>query len=136
MAQANPVKAAFATAHCASVGVSPKTSSSARAAPSARPVDLVHLSRQSLGDRSLEREILALFRSQSCLYLDRLENASTADERKMAAHTILGSARGLGAWQVAAQASFIQDNYRKPCDTTALRSTLDEANRFIDELLS
>ena len=137
MATITPVRAAFATAHgssvrAAAVGVPPRKPACASAE---NPVDLVHLSRQSLGDRSLEMEILALFRSQSELYLDRLENATTIDERKMAAHTILGSARGLGAWRVASEAESLQDQCVRNCDVSALRKAVEEANVYISELL-
>ena len=40
--------------------------------PASRPVDLVHLSRYTLGDRALEREMLDLFCTQSAVYLERL----------------------------------------------------------------
>ena len=39
------------------------------------PVDLKHLSRYTLGERALEREILELFCSQSAIYLERLREA-------------------------------------------------------------
>ena len=105
--------------------------------PSAdNPVDLVHLSKQSLGDRSLEQEILELFRSQSVLFVDRLENATTEDERKMAAHTILGSARGLGAWQVAREAEILQQHCKIGCDLSSLKAAVKEANSYISELLN
>ena len=100
------------------------------------PVDLVHLSKQSLGNRSLEQEILALFKSQSVLYLDRLKHATTTYERKMAAHTILGSARGVGAWKVAAEAEQIQAHCAMVKDLTQLEIRVAEANDYITELLS
>ncbi len=105
-------------------------------ASSANPVDLVHLSRQSLGDRSLEREILSLFKSQSALYLDRLSNAKTSDERKLAAHTILGSARGIGAWIVAHEAKSIEANTAHLEDLTLLREAIENANAYIAEILA
>ena len=100
------------------------------------PVDLVHLSRQSLGDRSLEQEILQLFRSQSKLYLNRLESASSTDERKLAAHTVVGSARGLGAWKVAREAQKIELACNTKCDVSDLRNAINEANDYIEALLS
>lgn len=100
------------------------------------PVDLVHLSRQSLGDRSLENEILRLFHSQSQLYLNRLECATTAQERKFAAHTVVGSARGLGAWKVAKEAELVEKTCSGRCDVSALRTAIDEANAYIEALLS
>ena len=105
-------------------------------ASAGNPVDLVHLSKQSLGDRSLEQEILRMFQSQSQLYLDRLENAKTADERKLAAHTVVGSARGLGAWHVAREAELVEAACAQGCDITALRGAVEEANSYIEALLS
>ncbi len=104
-------------------------------ASAGNPVDLVHLSKQSLGDRSLELEILSLFVSQSKLYIDRMENASTLDERKMAVHTILGSARGLGAWRVAAQAELIQQQCAMNASLDAIKAAVEEANLYIEKLL-
>jgi hypothetical protein len=40
-----------------------------------RPIDLVHLARMTLGDRSLEREMLQLFVRQAAVLLDRMEAA-------------------------------------------------------------
>ena len=34
-----------------------------------RPIDLVHLARQTLGDRSLEQEVLRLFLTQMEVYM-------------------------------------------------------------------
>lgn len=100
------------------------------------PVDLVHLSRQSLGDRSLENEILRLFHSQSTLYLDRLANATTADERRFAAHTVVGSARGIGAWKVAEQAKAVEMASSRKCDISGLRIAIEDANSYIESLLN
>ena len=66
-----------------------------------RPVDLVHLSRHTLGDRALEREVLELFRTQSAVYLGRSSQAHTDREWKEAAHSLKGSAQAIGAWRTA-----------------------------------
>ena len=66
-----------------------------------RPVDLVHLARFTLGNRSLEREVLALFHTQCEIYLQRLKEAGEDKAWADAAHTIKGSARGIGAWHIA-----------------------------------
>ncbi|KAA5598140.1 Hpt domain-containing protein [Blastochloris sulfoviridis] len=78
----------------------PKTASTAD-----RPVDLVHLSRVTFGDRALEREVLGLFLRQSTIQLDRLKEARTAQAFGAAAHTLKGSAAGIGARHVAAVAA-------------------------------
>lgn len=100
-----------------------------------RPVDLVHLAKQSLGDRALELEILSLFRSQSALYLERLTNAKTPDDRKMAAHTILGSARGIGAWMVAEESEKIELSSNPAPELTGLAEAISEAQAYIDVIL-
>jgi len=69
-----------------------------------KPVDLVHLARQTMGDRDLEIEVLSIFLSNCDNYLDDYKNAANQNCRKHAAHRIKGSAQGLGAWDLAAQA--------------------------------
>ena len=63
-----------------------------------RPVDLVHLAKYTMGNRELELEVLTLFTKQSLIYLERLSNAADQQTWKEAAHTLKGSARGIGAW--------------------------------------
>src|ERR1700709_1159514 len=76
-------------------------------APVEQPVDLVHLSRMTLGDRDLEREVLQLFERQAAMLLERMPGAGPAHVAAMA-HTIKGSARGIGAWQVARYAETLE----------------------------
>ena len=71
-------------------------------APIDRPIDLEHLSRMTLGERSLEREVLQLFDRQAGMLMVRMEQSSAANIAA-AAHTLMGSARGIGAWSVARQ---------------------------------
>jgi HPt (histidine-containing phosphotransfer) domain-containing protein len=105
-----------------------------------RPVDLVHLSRYSLGDRELEREILQLFQNQVPLYLDRLRAASTVREWREAAHSVKGSAKGVGAWGLAKQAERaeqVADPSVAGAGTAliALERAWEEANSYLGELL-
>jgi len=67
----------------------------------ATAIDLAHLSRQTLGDRTLEREVLELFRRQARILLFRFEAVTCPSERAQIAHTLKGSARGVGAGRVA-----------------------------------
>lgn len=69
-----------------------------------RPIDLVHLARQTLGDRSLEREVLNLFVVQARSVLTQMETAHPGRSRADLAHTLKGSARSVGAWHVAQEA--------------------------------
>lgn len=62
------------------------------------PLDLAHLRRYTLGDRSLEREILGLFVDQLAVSIAALRQASSEKAWKMATHTLKGSSRAVGAW--------------------------------------
>ncbi|MEM8796668.1 MAG: Hpt domain-containing protein, partial [Pseudomonadota bacterium] len=101
------------------------------------PLDLVHLAKQTLGDRSLEQEVLRLFLKQSELCLARIKGAVTSDERFQAAHTIKGSARNIGAWHVAEAALLIEGACEREqlADLDALEATLKETRTFIASLL-
>jgi len=63
-------------------------------------IDRDHLARMTLGDRSLQREILQLFDRQTGLLLDRMRDGDAVALAALA-HTLSGSARGIGAWSVA-----------------------------------
>src|SRR5947208_17099569 len=76
-------------------------------APDDRPIDLVHLARTTLGDRGLEREVLQLFDRQSTLLIARMRSAAPAGIATLA-HTLKGSARGIGAWRVARAAEALE----------------------------
>ena len=67
----------------------------------ADPVDYAHLSRYTLGDDRLEREILGLFLAQLPLTIESLRFAATDRDWQIAAHTLKGSCRAVGAWQIA-----------------------------------
>lgn len=124
------------TAETAATGPMPPAGP-ARAAVGADspPVDLVHLSRQTFGSRDLEREVLALFLAQSTALVEHIRSAGDPGQRFRAAHTIKGSARGIGAWRVARLAEAVELADRMPADATRLvaelEAAVDEANRFI-----
>jgi HPt (histidine-containing phosphotransfer) domain-containing protein len=66
-----------------------------------RPVDLDHLRRYTFGDRDLEAEILGLFADQLPITIGALNAAASMKEWGIAAHTLKGSARAVGAWSLA-----------------------------------
>lgn len=70
-------------------------------------IDLHHLSRMTLGERSLEREVLALFERQVEILMPRIRDGQHA-VAAAAAHTLKGSARGIGAWRVARSAEAVE----------------------------
>ncbi len=111
-----------------------------RKAPS-RPVDLVHLSRYTLGERALEHEVLELFCTQSVVYLERLRAARTDKEWHDAAHSLKGSAQAIGAWGAAAaaeQAEAVSGEVlaaTRPARLLAVDASVDEARAYIRSLL-
>ena len=66
-----------------------------------------HLGRMTLGDRRLEREVLELFLRQTTIMLNRVVGAEPP-LAAAAAHTLKGSARGIGAWRVARAAELLE----------------------------
>lgn len=96
-----------------------------------RALDLVHLARQTLGDRELESEVLRLFATQSRMLLARLKSAE-GEERRQVAHTLKGSARAIGAWEIAEAAATIEGGGTQ--DEAQLASAIDRANAMIVEL--
>lgn len=70
-------------------------------------IDEDHLGRMTLGDRHLEREVLRIFARQTAVMLGRIAGAEPA-LAAAAAHTLVGSARGIGAWRVARAAERLE----------------------------
>jgi HPt (histidine-containing phosphotransfer) domain-containing protein len=70
-------------------------------------IDETHLERMTLGDRRLEREVLELFVRQTTIMLGRIVGADPA-MAAASAHTLKGSARGIGAWRVARAAELVE----------------------------
>ena len=104
--------------------------------PDDRPIDLVHLARMTLGERSLEREVLQLFDRQSTLLLGRMRSAAPAGVVTLA-HTLKGSARGIGAWRIARAAEVVEtaDAGKMSAALEALAVATEEARAVIADLL-
>ena len=104
-------------------------------------IDTEHLSRMTLGELSLQREVLALFDRQADMLLPRIRLGAPA-MAAASAHTLKGSAVGIGAFKVAraveeveqAQSLEIRDaEIGAAVDTLA--AVLDEAKAEIARLL-
>lgn len=77
-----------------------------------RPVDLVHLAKQCLGDEGLELEVLRLFDTTIKDYYGRLQMAASFDDLTLVLHSIKGAAGGVGAWAVADLAKAMEHEIR------------------------
>jgi len=107
--------------------------------PPEQTIDLAHLARMACGEKSLEAEVLSLFDRQAGMLLARMSSPKVAGAF---AHTIAGSARGIGAWKVAAAAEGLELAARD-CDPARfarahrrLASTIAEAQAAIRALLA
>jgi hypothetical protein len=104
--------------------------------PVVEPIDVAHLSRMTLGEQSLEREVLELFDRQAAMLLTRIRQATPAVARA-SAHTLKGSALGIGAWRVARAAEAVEHANAAGFNVSlaALDAAVDEAKVAIAGLL-
>jgi hypothetical protein len=87
-------------------------------------IDMQHLARMTLGERSLEREVLALFDRQAELLLPRIRGSAPAAAATLA-HTLKSSALGIGAWRVARAAQAVEQ--ARQVELVAAVAALDAA---------
>jgi hypothetical protein len=99
-------------------------------------IDASHLARMTLGERSLEREVLALFDRQAELLLPRIRRGS-APVAAANAHTLKGSALGIGAFAVARAAEAVEraEDAELPHAIDVLGEALAAASAEIARLL-
>jgi HPt (histidine-containing phosphotransfer) domain-containing protein len=95
-----------------------------------RPIDLAHLSRQTLGDRAIEQEVLALFMQQANTVRDRIAQATPA-ERSLLAHGLRGSSAGIGAFAIAEIAKEIEHDPHDKSLVLKLAARIDDVRDFI-----
>ncbi|APG91331.1 Hpt domain-containing protein [Sinorhizobium americanum] len=98
--------------------------------PGKPPIDFVHLSGQTMGNKSLEIEVLQLFARQARQTMAEINDAD-ADACGQSAHRLKGAALAVGAMRVARAATAIE---QRPADWTlraALGAAVLEAELFI-----
>jgi HPt (histidine-containing phosphotransfer) domain-containing protein len=88
-------------------------------------IDTSHLERMTLGDRRLEREVLELFVRQTTILLNRIGGSDPA-MAAAAAHTLKGSARGIGVWRVARAAELLEQAAGLPGAEAEVEDAIDE----------
>ena len=106
-------------------------------APDDGPIDIEHLQRMTLGDASLEREVLTMFSAQAAGLIGRLA-ALPADAAALA-HTLKGSARAIGAFAVADAASDLEAALQQGGNAsqalTELKAAIAQARMAVDAIL-
>jgi len=98
------------------------------APPASAGIDRAHLARMTHGERDLEREVLQLYATQADILLGRMGQSPVAAVAALA-HTLKGSSRGIGAWQVADAAAAVEADATEGRDTAAAVKRLASAIR-------
>ena len=106
-------------------------------APDDGPIDTEHLQRMTLGDASLEREVLAMFSAQAAGLIGTL-GALPANAGALA-HTLKGSAHAIGAFRVADAAGRLETLIRNGGDPSGalaeLLYSVAQARAAVDAIL-
>ncbi len=99
--------------------------------PETGAIDQDHLARMTLGELSLQRQVLALFDRQADLLLPRIRDGAPG-VAAASAHVLKGSAAGIGAFKVARAADAVE---RAPssADPEALTEAVDMLAVLLDE---
>lgn len=98
-----------------------------------RPIDLVHLATQTMGDKLVEIEVLQMFARQSRQLMKDLSSDSH-DERTAAAHRLKGASLAVGAFRVADAAAAVEDAPHDAGALATLGAAVIEAEVFVLKL--
>lgn len=112
----------------------------ARAGITRGPLDMVHLAKQTLGDKGLEEEVLRLFDDASRTYFARIERSTNVDELMGHLHTLSAAAAGVGARAIADLARMAEEELRdgKPVNPERiedLHMAVIECSAWIERVL-
>jgi HPt (histidine-containing phosphotransfer) domain-containing protein len=101
-------------------------------------IDHAHLAAQTGGDGELAQEVLGLFARQCRELLPRIvDAASDARARADLAHTLKGSALGVGAVAVARASGLVENALRRGDPATRSIRGLEECvSAAVDEIVS
>jgi len=106
--------------------------------PTPMPLDLSYLRSMTLGDARLEREVLELFKAQTRDLVAQL--APRPSNSAELAHTLKGSARAIGAFEVGEAAYALESGLDQPATFKAafkqLQSCVNDTFEAIDTLLA
>ena len=98
-----------------------------------RPIDLVHLATQTMGDKSLEVEVLQMFACQARRALQEIAGAEPAAV-VAAAHRLRGASNAVGAFKVVAAAERLEADASDAGLQAAVAAAVIEAENFILKL--
>lgn len=98
-----------------------------------RPIDLVHLARQTSGDKNLELEVLNMFARQARSCMHDL-SCGQVDVITKTAHKLKGAAMAVGAFNISAAAEKVEAKATDAADLALLGAAVLEAENFILKL--
>ncbi len=104
------------------------------------PIDFAYLDWYTAGDRSVQADVLAIFRGQSMLWIDMFDPDMADTEWVALAHSLKGSARGIGAFtlgDLAEQAEALIDGDHRESRRgvlDAMRKALGAVQAEIDRM--
>lgn len=102
--------------------------------PSSRsPIDLVHLARQTMGDRAVELEVLQTFARQARQSVHDLAGADTAAIVAVA-HRLKGAAQAVGAFRLSEVVEEIENGACDAAHVARAGAAILEAENFILKL--
>ncbi|NKN36576.1 Hpt domain-containing protein [Agrobacterium sp. a22-2] len=107
--------------------------SGSRSPSRTRPIDLVHLATQTMGDKALEIEVLQMFARQARGCLQGLIEGS-ADTVQATAHRLKGAALAVGAFRVSEAAGEVEERGADAASLAAVGAAVIEAENFILKL--
>jgi HPt (histidine-containing phosphotransfer) domain-containing protein len=96
-------------------------------------VDYKHLKVQAADDLDVMREVLQLFVVHSAQMLDELDRTTDEKQWKQLIHTLKGSARGIGAFDVAQAAAHAELFTLDKSKVEPLKQAFAAARTFITE---
>ena len=98
-----------------------------------RPIDLIHLGRQTMGDKALELEVLQMFARQARESMKEIVG-SEGTARAAVAHRLKGSAQSVGATAVSKAAEALEQNPANAIALASVTAAVVEAENFILKL--
>lgn len=97
-----------------------------------KPIDLTHLSAQTMGDQSLEKEVLAIFVNQVKVLQSLMKTAKDKTTLQKSAHALKGACKGIGAIRLADLAQEIEEGAdMNPAFVEEMQTVVDYAKELL-----